>query len=621
MSFIAGNPLNYPPNSKSSLRVYKSENAPTPSDLKNFNITDLWIQNREDGERGVYMLIATTPTEATWISLGDTTSSGIDNIITDNGEVVPNAAGAVSILGGASVSTEGTQNTLTINGEGGVTEYVVGPLGSAPYQTIQSAIDAIGNNGNAQIFVKPGQYLENLTFPDTINLTIISFGSLKGGSNVTIGGTHTVPIGGNLFFSNVNLTSTTHIFSSTENSSCNIFCANGSYLLNGTIFDLPNNNGNLTLFNISDEDATSNTILNATNAVAFLSIIDSNVGKGIATATFLWNLLIKNSVINTLIDFSGAATTTADFCKFLKTITFSQNRSGKFFSCSFETFSSPGITYNSTANTDVISCSINTTVGDAITGTGAGTLTLPGLSFENNNSIASTVTSSSGVLYSEAFKSDYTANSVLIGKGEKENIVATAGLANGQLVIGSTNNTPVAANLTAGNGVTITNAPGSVTIAATTSTSIQIFQRSKTFFNTTGSTTNPFLFGINRPTNTQGAQLASFSITPTVIGSRISIRAVIQGDSNTGDLPGVGIFKNGVTTALVSVRTISQSTGDVQSSVIDHEEITTSLTPLTFSIRGGPQLAGRTWMWNINSLGWTDGGAIQSWYEVTEYSS
>jgi hypothetical protein len=44
---------------------------------------------------------------------------------------------------------------------------------------------------------------------------------------------------------------------------------------------------------------------------------------------------------------------------------------------------------------------------------------------------------------------------------------AVGPLTNGQIAIGSTGNAPQAATLTAGSGITITNAPGSVTIAAT----------------------------------------------------------------------------------------------------------------------------------------------------------
>ncbi|MDQ0564130.1 hypothetical protein QO004_005948 [Rhizobium mesoamericanum] len=45
-------------------------------------------------------------------------------------------------------------------------------------------------------------------------------------------------------------------------------------------------------------------------------------------------------------------------------------------------------------------------------------------------------------------------------------------LENGELIIGSTGNAPVAQTITAGSGITITNAPGSITISASSSQSI-----------------------------------------------------------------------------------------------------------------------------------------------------
>lgn len=44
-------------------------------------------------------------------------------------------------------------------------------------------------------------------------------------------------------------------------------------------------------------------------------------------------------------------------------------------------------------------------------------------------------------------------------------VIAWAGMTNGQLIIGSTSGTPTAATLTAGNGISITNGSGSITIA------------------------------------------------------------------------------------------------------------------------------------------------------------
>jgi hypothetical protein len=77
-----------------------------------------------------------------------------------------------------------------------------------------------------------------------------------------------------------------------------------------------------------------------------------------------------------------------------------------------------------------------------------------------NQSIGGTKTFSSVVNLSSQ-----SANAVLTTDGSKN--VASTTLTNGQLLIGSTGAAPVAAALTAGSGITITNGAGSISIAAT----------------------------------------------------------------------------------------------------------------------------------------------------------
>jgi hypothetical protein len=69
----------------------------------------------------------------------------------------------------------------------------------------------------------------------------------------------------------------------------------------------------------------------------------------------------------------------------------------------------------------------------------------------------------SGTLASSAA---LTANGIVLGGGAGATPTSTAALTNGQVLIGSTGVAPVPATLTAGSNVTITNAAGSITIAA-----------------------------------------------------------------------------------------------------------------------------------------------------------
>lgn len=58
-----------------------------------------------------------------------------------------------------------------------------------------------------------------------------------------------------------------------------------------------------------------------------------------------------------------------------------------------------------------------------------------------------------------------TSGAILVGQGTSD--VALISLDDGELLIGSTGNDPVAATLTAGSGISITNGAGSITIAST----------------------------------------------------------------------------------------------------------------------------------------------------------
>jgi hypothetical protein len=51
-----------------------------------------------------------------------------------------------------------------------ITPYVVGPIGQAGYQTIQSAINAANDAGGGIIYIQPGIYTENLNIPGNITL-------------------------------------------------------------------------------------------------------------------------------------------------------------------------------------------------------------------------------------------------------------------------------------------------------------------------------------------------------------------------------------------------------------------------------------------------------------------
>jgi hypothetical protein len=97
-------------------------------------------------------------------------------------------------------------------------------------------------------------------------------------------------------------------------------------------------------------------------------------------------------------------------------------------------------------------------------------------------------------------------------------IVESAALTNGQLLIGSTGVAPVAANLTAGNGITITNGAGQITIAANSNgTNKTRVNLSATAYSYTGNAPAAgFTLSATSVINITILEAGSFPITATV---------------------------------------------------------------------------------------------------------
>ena len=103
---------------------------------------------------------------------------------------------SISSTGGAQTATWISISNIPQTAVYPITPYVVGPLGVAGYQTIQSALDAANAAGDigAQIYIQPGSYVENLTlYPQQL---LCSLGFERG--VVQILGSHSVPSGSSL---------------------------------------------------------------------------------------------------------------------------------------------------------------------------------------------------------------------------------------------------------------------------------------------------------------------------------------------------------------------------------------------------------------------------------------
>lgn len=389
------------------------------------------------------------------------------------GPVFPDASDNINIVGGDTTVVNGNPgtNTLTIDASINgypVTPYVVGPSGFAGYQTVQSAIDAIGAGGSGQIWIQPGTYTEDLVFPDGINCGLIT-GSDEDAGAAEIVGVHTPPLTGNVVLWRIKMTSSTHIFSSNAAGSAALVCSHNNYSTDGYIFNLPNwtSSGSLTTFAIGDFLSTSDGIVNNTGG-ASVFLFQSGLGVGTSNPCILSGFTaIQLMDINCPMTIQSAASCQIEYSTFFQPLTLTGSSAGYITSCRIASAGDPSLTYNTTGNFEVSGVNLNSSNNPCIAGTGSGTISLNGVNFEDNSNIAGTLTVSGGIQYSSIYKSDYTDHGVILGQGTLENMVATAAGTDGQLLIGATGADPAFSDLTSTGGtITITPGPNTLNVEA-----------------------------------------------------------------------------------------------------------------------------------------------------------
>lgn len=307
-------------------------------------------------------------------------------------------AGALASSGGSVAITtgHGTINLETVTGTSKfpVTPFVVGPVGQAGYQTIQSALDAANSAGGGAVWVQPGTYTENLTLYGVTQIVGATGNSDVStiGSDVTIIGTHVPPATGWFSFRDVFLQSATDILSSAVAGSafvvlenCNVQCTNGY------TFNMVNWTGAMAKFNVQDNSTINGIVNNTGGGVVFIQ--DSNSGAGSANPMITSGTVVLKSSDMVCPWTAGTGTTIqSDNGIHENIITLNGNAQGTFSNCRFSTGGSPALTMSSTTSSQLLDCIIDSSNNPAITGAGAGTLTINDCTFVNNSTIANTLT-------------------------------------------------------------------------------------------------------------------------------------------------------------------------------------------------------------------------------------
>lgn len=255
-----------------------------------------------------------------------------------------------------------------------ITPYVVGPVGQAGYQTIQSAVTAAGNAGGGLVFIQPGSYNENIVFPNSIvNL-------MGAGYQLTeIVGTMTPPTTTALQIFNLRLTADEKWIDSGLSGSSVIEVNNCAFtILGGSGLNLPNWAGNIFVNNCITDESIDDGFCNINNGTIYVN--NSTVGRGTSQITNInGTMVIRNSTINSLVNINGTLQSIGN--TYNHHITIASSGTGYSLNDTFVTPGEASIRQNSTGTFAVANTVINSSANPCITGTGSGAFQITDISF------------------------------------------------------------------------------------------------------------------------------------------------------------------------------------------------------------------------------------------------
>lgn len=279
-----------------------------------------------------------------------------------------------------------------------ITPYVVGPVGQAGYQTIQSAINAADGNGGGLVWIQTGSYNENLTLKPNV--------VLQGDGNLAseIVGAHLFPEQGFGQYINVRFTSASVSFNTTSAAATPLFFDSCLFsCLDGFSFNLTNWTGSINLRNcICDGPEDGFLFLTSFGTIVADSCI---LGAGSThTLTTDGDVTLRNSTLNCKSEFESLpdffnCTINNDVildndllfnnCVFNSTILQNDiNIGGTFNNCVFNSGSSPAYTMN--GNGTLISfsdCIVNSSANPCITGNGNTPIKFTNMAFTDSSTI------------------------------------------------------------------------------------------------------------------------------------------------------------------------------------------------------------------------------------------
>lgn len=315
------------------------------------------------------------------------------------GVVSPDGSGVINVLGQTLYTTDGNPGTFTLNinprvNAYPITPYVVGAVGKAGYQTIQSACDAANAAGGGIVYVQPGSYTENLLLYANIEIVGTPGNSDAGtaGNTVIITGVHTPPTTGSFTFANVRLGSATDIFNSASAGSAALVLENVFIqITNGFLFNLPNWTGTFVTYNLGEGSTNNGMVNNTGGSTCFFISATHGAGTG-QTMVTTGPVIMEEVVLNCPWSANTGTTIACDYVIFNQTTTLNNNSTGTFNWCRWTTGATAAITMSSTAAINIYHSIVNSSNNPAIAGAGAGTITYGDIIFQSNTDFSGTLT-------------------------------------------------------------------------------------------------------------------------------------------------------------------------------------------------------------------------------------
>ena len=344
--------------------------------------------------------VGSTSGTITITNTGGGGGGSLSTLTGDSGGAISPTSSNINIVGlGNLYNVVGASSTLTITPTAGaypVTPYVVGAVGEAGYQTIQSAINAANSDGGGTVYIQDGTYAENLTLYTGVDL--VGAAGNRYSLTTIISGVHTAPTGsGVLNIASIYFTTTSYVLSSASAGTCAINLKDCTFDgVTGFICNLPLWTGVISFLNCNDTSTCVDGIINNTGGSP---IIISNSALGYSSTYTMISkgqLAINNSIIICPINAETGNSCQFNATLFFNTINLLNNSTYFIDNCSIcplqGGLSVAAVAVNTTGIGTISNCTIGSSNSPSITGTGTGALSFYGNTFLSNAALASTLT-------------------------------------------------------------------------------------------------------------------------------------------------------------------------------------------------------------------------------------